>query len=80
MVLTECGFLIPDFDEFIKISPTYFKSIKFETFRKQLYNYKFEITSSIRNKKRIIRANHENFNNNQLLPEQIRSSRLKLEN
>ncbi len=80
MKLTECGFLIPDFDEFIKLSSIYFKSNKFEAFRKQLFNYGFEITSYIRNNKRIIRANHEKFNNNQLLSEQIRSYRVKAGN
>ena len=77
MTLTECGFLISDFDEFIKQSSTYFKSTQFETFRKQLFNYGFKTTSFIRDNKRIIRANHEKFNKNQLLPEQILSYRLK---
>ena len=77
MKLTEFGFLIPDYVEFIKLSSTYFKSTKLEAFRKQLSNYGFEITTLNIDNKKSIRASHEKFNKNQLLPEEIRSYRLK---
>ena len=70
-------FLIPDYVEFIKLSSTYFKSTKLEAFRKQLSNYGFEITTLNIDNKKSIRASHEKFNKNQLLPEEIRSYRLK---
>ena len=77
MKLTEFGFLISDYGEFIKLSSTYFKSTKLEAFRKQLSNYGFGITILNIGNKKIIKANHEKFNNNQLIPEEIRSKRLK---
>lgn len=77
MKLTEFGFLIPDYDEFIKPSSKYFKSTKLEAFRKQLSNYGFKIIIQIIDNKKTIRASHEKFNKNQLLPEEIRSYRLK---